>query len=392
MTDRAGDARDLPLASLALAGRTLAERQLDLVLALGCERVVCLSQGLDKGLIALQHRAESAGAKFNVIAGPRPLAGLVSAADELVVVVEGLLPAIAEAKQVLEGGAGVLALPVEAGIAAGFERIDLNHAWAGVLMMPGRLVERLTQLPADCDAISALLRIALQGRVPYRALPETLLAERRWALVRNQAQLAELEPVWLRRHVAAPTLFAPGRALARIAMRRAGSALLEKGWKPAYLSGAGVLLAGLGVIAAWFGHGASGIVACGLGWLGVEAACALGSIAGAGAEEKSNDDKSGTLAAIIVDLLLVWVLGLTLSGTWHERLFAPIVLIAVARLSGRLIEARPAEMIQDRALLALLLAIAGSTGVLLPITQLLAFAVLILLLALSRGNPQLTQA
>jgi len=382
----------MPLAALALAGRTLAERQLDLVLALGCARVVCLSQGLDKSLIALQHRAEAAGAKFNVIAGPRPLAGLVSAADELVVVGEGLLPAVTEAKQALESGAGVLALPVEAGIAAGFERIDLNHAWAGVLMMPGRLVERLTQLPPDCDAVSALLRIALQGRVPYRTLPEALLAERRWALIRNHAQLADLEPAWLQRHVAAPTPFAPGRALARIAMRRMGTRLLGKGWRPAYLSGMGIALAGLGAVVAWFDQGVMGLAACGLGWLGVEAAGALGSIARAGAEDESSVDRSGTLAGIFIDVLLVWVLALTLSGIWYERIFAPIVLILAARLSGRLLEAKPADMVQDRALLALLLAVAASTGILLPVTQLIAFAVLAMLLVLSRGKPQITHA
>ncbi|RZA29240.1 MAG: hypothetical protein EOP02_05080 [Proteobacteria bacterium] len=281
---------------------------------------------------------------------------------------------------------------MEAGIAAGFERIDLNHAWAGVLMMPGRLVERLTQLPPDCDAVSALLRIALQGRVPYRALPEALLAERRWALIRNHAQLAELEPAWLQRHVAAPTPFAPGRALARIAMRRMGTRLLGKGWRPAYLSGMGIVLAALGAVAAWFDQGVMGIAACGLGWLGVEAAGALGSIARAGAEDGSSDDRSGTLAGIFIDVLLVWVLALTLSGIWYERIFAPIVLILAARLSGSLLEAKPADMVQDRALLALLLAVAASTGILLPVTQLIAFAVLAMLLLMSRGKPQITHA
>lgn len=392
MTDRAGDARDLPLAMLALAGRTLAERQLDLVLALGCERIVCLSQGIDKGMIALQHRAEAAGAKFNLIAGPRPLAGLVSAADELVVVSEGLLPVVSEARRALESGAGVLALPVEPGIAAGFERIDLNHAWAGVLMMPGRLVERLSQLPPDCDAVSALLRIALQGRVPYRILPETLLAERRWALIRNDAQLSELEPVWLRRHMAPPILMAPGRGLARLVMHRAGAPLLAKGWKPAFMSGAGVLLGGLGAVAASFGHGAVGIIACGLGWFSLEMATALGAIVRAGADDETVNDKSGTLAGIIIDILLIWVLAMTLSGIWYERIFAPIVLIAVARLSGRLITLKTAELVQDRAVLAIVLAIAAAAGALLPVTQFVALGILILLLSLSRGNPQLTQA
>lgn len=383
LLQRAGDAPDTPLATLALAGRSLAERQLELALSLGCERIVCLSQGFDKGLVALQHRAEAAGTKFNLIAGPRPLAGLVNAADELVVIGEGLLPAAPEAQAALESGTGVLVLPVEAGVAAGFERIDLNHAWAGVLAMPGRQVERLTQLPPDCDAVSALLRIALQGRVPLRNLPEAVLSERRWAMLASKAQLAELEPEWFRRHVAPPPPFAPGRAIARLAMRGAGASLLAKGWKPAFMAGAGVAAAGLGVVAAWFGVPAAGILACGLGWLVFEAGGALTAFSQAGSSEPARD-RVFPAAAIAIDLLLIAVLALALGGGWFERLYPALVLLGAARAAGGLIPAKWAELAEDRAVLALLLAAATLGHALLPAIQLVSLALIGAILGVAR--------
>lgn len=392
LTERAGDAPETPLAALSLAGHSLAERQLALVLGLGCERIVCLSNGLGRDIIALQHQAEAAGAKFNLIAGPRQLAGMVNSADELVVVAGGLLPAAGEAKSALAGGAGVLVLPVEAGIAAGFERIDLNHAWAGVLAMPGTLVERLSQLPPDCDAISALLRIALQGRVPERALPEAVLAERRWALVTSAAQLEELEPEWLRRQIAPPSPFAPGRAIARIAIRAGGAKLLAKGWRPGFLAAGGALLAGLGVVAAWFEQGAAGIVLCGLGWLTVEAGDALASLGRTGLDGQRKETRALPLAAVAIDLAFVAVLALALPGTRAERLFAPLVLLGLARVAGALIGGKWAQLVQDRAGLALLLALASSAAALLPAIQLLSLALIAALLGFSRGFAQITRA
>ncbi|MBS1240287.1 MAG: hypothetical protein H6R45_993 [Proteobacteria bacterium] len=392
LTQRAGDAPATPLATLALAGRSLAERQLDLVLSLGCERVVCLAQGFDQALISLQHRAESAGAKFNLIAGPRPLAGLVNAADELLVVAEGLLPAAPEAKTALENGPGVLVLPVEAGVAAGFERIDLNHAWAGVLAMPGRLVERLSQLPPDCDAISSLLRIALQGRVPLRALPEAVLSERRWAIIAGKSQLAELEPEWFRRHVAPPPLFAPGRALARIAMRVSGARLLAKGWNPRILAAGGVLVGGFGAVAAWFGLPLAGIAGVGLGWLISEAGAALTAIARAGSPDETKPDHAIPASSIAIDLLLVAVLALALTGSWPERLYPALMLVGAARAAGALIPGRWAEITQDRAVLALFLTAAAAGHALLPAIQILSLALIGAILGLARGSAQLTRA
>lgn len=391
-SNRAGDDPDLPLGALALAGRSLAERQLDLAIGLGCMRVICLADGLDAELIELQHRAEKHGGKFHVISGARPLAGLVGSADELVVIADGLLPAATEAREILEIGPGVLVLPVESGVSAGFERIDLNHAWAGVLAMPGRLVEHLTELPADCDTISSLLRIALQGRVVERALPPAVLAEGRWAILKSREQLDELEPDWFRRHAEKVSIFAPGRAAARLAVRIFGSSFLSRGWKPQLMGWLGMALAGLGVAASAFDQLPAALLICGLGWLICEAASSLTSIMRAGLEGDMRSGKTEILADWLIDGCLVAILIFALVGPAQERVFAPLILIGLSRLAGRAIAASWAESFQDRSLLVLILIISGVAGVLLPAIELLSLVYLALILGFSRRIPQLTQA
>jgi hypothetical protein len=188
-------------ANLRLGAVTLARHQLGIVLALGCERIVCLTQAPYDDIVELKSAVEAVGARFHLIAEPRALVGLVTAIDEVVALGDGLLAWPPTAIALLEGGPAVLVQPVEAGITAGFERLDLNHADAGACRIPGRLVQRLTELPRDCDGFSALQRIALQGGVPQRLLPAVALAEGRWTLVRSEVEAHAAESHWIHRAI-----------------------------------------------------------------------------------------------------------------------------------------------------------------------------------------------
>jgi hypothetical protein len=381
-----------PLGALSLAGRSIAERQLDIVLALGCERVVCLADALDRQLLALQHRVEAAGGRFNLVSGARQLVGLVNANDELVAIADGLLPAASDTTKALGGGSGVLVLPVEAGIAAGFERVDLNHAWAGLLAMPGRLVERLAELPPDCDTIASLLRIALQGRVPERVLPEAVLDEGRWTLVRTRRQLTELEPGWFRRHAAAPNWLAPGQALARLGVQLFGGRLLKRGIRPGLLAGAGLLFAACGIASAWLGHAVLAVVLAGAGWLLAEAGSALATLASARADGEGRHARLASLTGVLLDFALLAVLVLSLGGELSARLFAPVVMVGLLRAGRQVIPEQWAGLLGDRMVLAALLGAGAAVGALLPAIEVLALVLVALLLGLAPLSRQLTQA
>lgn len=352
------------------AGRSVAMRQLELALAFGCERIVCLADHLHQPMLPLQHRCESAGARFHVVTGPRPVVGLVRAADQLLVLADGLLPLEDGALERLSGQGGILVLPADAGMAAGFERVDLNYAWAGAATMPGRLVERLAELPADCDAVGALLRIALQARLPEIPLSDTVLAEGRWPLIASQEQAAALEAPWLRRQLPPTDSFAPFRLLSGILLAHFGVPLLRRG------KGGGALrfLAPfLAVAAAGLGVAYSapaGFVLAALSFVAGELAAGLRRL------EQPAGPPSGfslfqTAQSWVLDACLAAIIAheVQMDDGWRNGIFIAAALLALLRLLALLLEARWAAVASDRGLLATLLAAGAMAGALLPAIQ-----------------------
>ena len=394
MLDSAGEPGQGYKAFIPFAGKTIARRQIELALALGCERVVCLADNLGPGLIGLQHQVEAAGSKFHVISVPRALCGLVHATDELIMLGDGVLPLAGEAQELLAKGNAVLVLPAETGIPAGFERIDLNHAWAGALSMPGRLVERLNELPRDCDGIAALLRIALQGRVPERPLPDAILSEGRWAMLTNAREAASLEPGWFRRHATTVDVFAPGRWVACTLVGRFGVAWLNRGVRPGYLLLAGALLLCAASVMGCAGMAGSAFVSLALAWLGAGAAQALERGERAGSAPQPFFARSEKGFAIVADLafVLLIVLGVD-SGfvDWPEQFFVPLALIGLVWLVPDLSTRRWGALGGDRVLLSLVLAVAAASGALLPVAQCLVLILIWCGIAFSQLGPRLTQ-
>ncbi|MDD3798001.1 MAG: hypothetical protein PHE36_02365 [Novosphingobium sp.] len=395
MLDYAGEPGEGQKAFIPFAGKTVARRQIELALTLGCERVVCLAENLGPVLIGLQHQAEAAGAKFHVITVPRALSGLVRASDELIVLADGVLPLADEAQDILSGGNAVLVFSAETGIPAGFERIDLNYAWAGALAMPGRLVERLNELPRDCDGIAALLRIALQGRVPERALPDAILTEGRWAMLASAEHAEALEPGWFRRHITAGSGLVPGRLLASWLAGRFGVAWLNRGIRPAYLLGAAMLFLCGALALGWLGMAGGGFALLALASLTSEGGAALDRGERAGNAARPAFAKAMRSFKVLADLALVVLVAQGVDAhlaLWPERLFVPFVLVGLVWLVPGLSALRWGALCGDRALLSLLLACAAFVGILLPVTQCLALALIGCGIAFSRLGPRLTQA
>ncbi len=210
------------------AGAMIVERQLDLAMKLGCERVACLVEAVGSEVIQLQHRAETAGVKFRAIRQPSRLGGMVTADDELLVFAPGLLPNDDAVEAALERKA-VLAFPAELAVPLGYERIDLELAWSGVMLLPGSVVERLGDLPEDVDVPSSLMRLGLQSGTRIAALDRDLLAQGNWHLDADRETLELREKQWIdaqRRQIAfrAPGLAVAERAGARLARDVLGNA------------------------------------------------------------------------------------------------------------------------------------------------------------------------
>lgn len=369
----AGSGLSVPRAFLHVGGVSVARQQLGLALALGCERIVCLARELDPNLLAIQHAAEAAGAQFHAIAAPRAIAGLVTAADDLVVIADGLLADPEEAQRLLGAGHCVLVQPVDPGIAAGFERLDLNHASAGALRMPGRLAERIADLPPDVDAVSTLTRIALQSGVPQRQIAIAEASARRWVLVRSDEEAHALEPAWIAERMRPDTSRAPGNWLARTAAKRFGPALLHSGGGKRATFGAAAVLTLLGLSTGWFGLVSAGLGICAFGWIAGRVACELVEVErGAllqGPGRVPWQQLFDWMADVAIVVLAGWGIGASPPATWGQQYFAPIMVVALARLIPHLTQNRWARWLDDRLLVVALLLAAQLSGAPLVATQ-----------------------
>lgn len=348
-------------AFLRIGGLTVARQQLALALAMQCERIVCIAPALTNPIVELQHLAERAGAHFHVIPGARPLVGLVTATDELIVLADGLFASTAEACDLLSDGQSVLVQPIEQGLAAGFERIDINHAAAGAMRLPGRLAERLGDLPADCDAVSSLQRIAMQAGVRQRAITPTGQDGLFWTLVRSDAEAHSIEPLWIRQRTRDADPLGPTRALALLAVRGFGPAMLHAG-----TGGNAILIAALASLllafgAGWFGFFAVGLGLCALGWLLREVASLLVRIERDETVPGKRIDAAGLYAWAIDGVLIILLAWATFGGEhkFHDALFPPFMLIALLRVLAALPTGRWSGWLSDRGLATL--ALMGAT-------------------------------
>ncbi|KPQ22795.1 MAG: hypothetical protein HLUCCX21_05980 [Porphyrobacter sp. HL-46] len=258
-------------AELPLAGRSVLARQVDVLRAQGCERILCLCGRVDGEVLRVQQAVEASDGTFQALRGFLHLPALVRADDDLIILADGVLPDPELVRALFPGGAQpprfVAALPSDSPLVAhhpdDFERIDARHHWAGLLAMRGAPVQQLADFPPDADAVSLLLRLALQAGTPCRALSGTDPACEAWLLADDPDTLALQEQALIKRAAGHADWRAPMMALANRLVEKLMPRALSQGALVG--AAASILFLTLGVLAAAWGAAAGGLalVACG---------------------------------------------------------------------------------------------------------------------------------
>jgi len=356
-----GDAGEAAAAGL-LAGRSLARHQLDFALALACEKIILLGHGASAEAIGLRHAAEAAGAQCQVARGVRDLPAAVRGDDQLLVLAQGLLPDSPVAFAQLQDGYGMLVLPAEAGWSAGFERLDLAAAWGGAMVVPGRIVFGLDQLPEDAEPIAALLRLARQAGVPERPLAERELAEGRWQIVRTAEAVEASEPAWLQRRLPPVSAFRPSAWFAHRLVRQVGSQWIGSLRMAVGLTVGAVLVLAAAVATAWFGYPALAFALFVPAALAIEAGDALRLLGRSIFVSKTKASRLSFILHLMWDGAFVTVGALAIDGSRAHRLFAPLVTVGMLHVPPPPPETGWRALADDRGLLAMLLALAAAFG------------------------------
>jgi len=388
-----GQPRDAGKKAIAsIAGKSLARRQLDFALAAGAEQVFFLGDGAKGEATDLCRAAETAGAKALAIGNGHELLGAVRAADHLLVLAPGVLPEAPVVLDMLGKGSVLLVLPAAQGVAAGFERVDLERAWAGALVVQGGLVERLAELPRDADPAPALLRIALQAKVAERRLPEPLLTDGSWLMLETSADASAAEQAWIQRHLPEPPRNRPARWVAALALRLMAHRALRQPRSTALLGVGGAILSAGAIAVAAAGWPAIGFLLVALAAVATEMSVAGNRLAAAPFPVEKRSRLVSALLRASVDLALLACAALAIDQDWLHRLFPPLVLLGL--LHAFRPEAWPgfASLIADRMVLALVLAFAVVAGLAEPAVMVLALAAIIIKAVVFQARARITPA
>ena len=360
----------------AAGGRPLALRQLDFALACGCEEVFALGNPGSPEIALLSRAVRARGAVVRLVSDAHGLLGLLNATDEMLALAAGVVPESTRAVKALSAGPGVLVLQADAAVPAGFERIDRDLAWAGAAMIPGALIERLAELPPDSDPPAALLRIALQARVPERRLPEAILADGSWLMVEGGVVPVRADG-WRRGQLETAEPYDWTGQLAQTVLKRWPEHLRADSRTIGALRAGSLLLLLGALVLGWYGSPAPG--------LALLAPCALAAalaerLARIGAGPFATGKRRWGLAAILpwgIDLALGACGALAIGGAWLGRIFPPAVLLIA--LHGRSPAERPRALavLGDRMVLALLTALAAALDLAEPVLMLLAMIFLL---------------
>ncbi len=351
--------------AVRLAGRSIAWHQLQAAIALACERIVCLAEAPGPELAELQRETERRGATFHAVAHHRALSGLVGAADTLLVFAPGVLPDREWLAQAFGGRAGVAVLPAEGAVEQGFERIDRDRAWAGVLATRGDAVEALAALPPDADPVGGLLRVALQRGAGGVAVPDKWLDDGRWALVASPAAASRYQAGWYLRHVPSPGYDRPAAALAHRVARTLVERVSNASQAASALLGGGALVALASAIGGYFGHTGAGIAGLAISSALFAVGNALARLARAGTGESQRQWVVEARRAML-DVSLVVIAASPGAFEGWTAVFSALVLVAVVRLAHEPLAPRPVRPLSDRTLVFALLAFAAAVGLLVP--------------------------
>ena len=330
-------------------GRTIASHQLQIALDMGCERVLCLGGPNNSILPDLQKQAETAGVAIDTITSPRELCDRVTVKDEIFAIAGDLLPdrrLISDLPDIPL----VTALPDDFAVPLGYERIDAERAWAGVLLAPGSIAAQLALFPNDIDLMSTLLRLTLQSGAPLVDIDPESLERGDWQLAPGETELTEREARWFADRKPAAELRAPGIAIAEKGGHRLARDIMGTRYEAAPLAASVVMIA-TGLLATVMNWPLIALALAGLAFIAARMATAI--------ERLSMDGEMGGGRAkhlYMLELAIDVLLGFALFKTGEPefawlRIFVPVMLLGMLHLARSMVSAPWQALAKDRATL-----------------------------------------
>lgn len=371
--------------ALPLANGQLAMQQVDLARQAGAGEILCLVSSVSERVRQIEAYAVANGIDFHLVRSVADISVRLASDDELLIIADGLYVAPEDVAMLArETGTFVASFAPGEGVRSlieRFERIDINHIWAGLACVRARDLVEARELPEDWSVQSALLRLAVQRGYRRQVLPFAMAEAGRIAIVRDAGEADSLAMQEL-----AGATGALGSRLTRVPMVQA---LARRAWAAPWLNPV------LRVAAVALPAGAIGLAVA--DWsMAALAVLVAGRIAGHASSRlfgrfsaRANHEAEQTARTLAFAVAFALVAVLTVAASDRlAGLFVSLILPALALLMRRMSGPLPRIWIRlagSPSLLALAAFVAVPFGAMLPL--LMAWALVLLGLMLWQTRP-----
>lgn len=182
--------------ALPLANGQLGMLQVDLARQAGACEILCLVSSVGEQVRQIEAYSQACGVQFHLVRSVADISVRLASDDELLIIADGLYVAPETMAEIArETGTFVSSFAPGDGARAlieRFERIDINHVWAGIACVRARDLVEARDLPEEWSVQSALLRLAVQRGYRRQVLPFALAEAGRLAIVRDSAEVEAL--------------------------------------------------------------------------------------------------------------------------------------------------------------------------------------------------------
>lgn len=176
-----------------VAGETIVERQAARALDAGAETLFIVVGSVPSELLQALDRVRRHGARVQMVRDAADFQSALQPTDRVLLVADGLIAPAGQYKAVVSGSVPTLLVTEDTPLTQKLERVDANHRWGGLALVPASSVAELAALPGEWDMVLTLLRFAIQAGAARLACEPALFGQGEISVVADAATAAQME-------------------------------------------------------------------------------------------------------------------------------------------------------------------------------------------------------
>jgi hypothetical protein len=178
-----------------VAGETIVERQAARALEAGAETLFIVVGAVPPELLQALDRVRRRGVRVQVVRDAADLQTALQPTDRVLLVADGLIAPPGQYKALATSNAPTLLVTADTPLTQMLERVDGQHRWGGLALVPASSVTELAALPGEWDMVLTLLRFAVQGGAARLVCEPALFGQGEISVVADSATAAQMERV-----------------------------------------------------------------------------------------------------------------------------------------------------------------------------------------------------